>query len=602
MKKGQQAILERGREHMSTPALDQFYDILSKESIRAVYQPIVSLTGGDIFGYEALTRGPEGSDYRNPELLFTTAEQEGVLYRLDSLAREKAIRGSILEHDRQKLFINISSHILYDPRFVPGKTMEILQQNGMRPEHIVFEITERSSIEDFTLAKKILAHYRSQGYKIAIDDAGAGYSSLQAIAELKPDYIKIDRSLISGIHLDKVKECILESFVAFANKMNILLVAEGIEQPEELVKVVRMGVHYAQGYLLGMPSAEAASISQTIIANIMQQKRNLGPLGGHVTIGDAASPIRTFAPNEPISEVAGYFHSHPMETGIVVASDQVPVGLINRERLFQQLAGQYGYSLFWKKTLDHVMDAGPLVVDEMLPVEQVSRMAMARDNHRLYDLVVITKLGRLAGVASIQSILECITKARVEHARVSNPLTGLPGNSEIDRELSERIAGDGKFSVIYADLDYFKWFNDRYGFRKGDRLIQFTAEVIQQSIALHGTPRDFVGHIGGDDFIAISNTERPERLCEDIVRRFDEGVGTFYDEQRASYMEDRHGNRVEGGSVTISLSLVLCETGHNQTSLEHISQTAATLKKQAKSKRGSVYVCACNDEANSLSS
>jgi EAL domain-containing protein (putative c-di-GMP-specific phosphodiesterase class I) len=185
--------------------LAQFLQILEQQNIKMVYQPVVSLMDGSVFGYEALMRGPSDTPFQSPEFLFQFAKKEGYLYQLEKLAREKAILGSILTDKKQLLFINISSPVIYDPQFISGKTLEILQQFGLNPNNVVFEITERSSIEDFSLAKKSIEHYRSQGYKIAIDDAGAGYSSLQAIAELHPDFIKVDRSLIHNIHKHKTK-------------------------------------------------------------------------------------------------------------------------------------------------------------------------------------------------------------------------------------------------------------------------------------------------------------------------------------------------------------------------------------------------------------
>jgi EAL domain-containing protein (putative c-di-GMP-specific phosphodiesterase class I) len=140
---------------------DGFRTILEQQSIYSVYQPIVSLQDGSVFGYEALTRVPATSPFHSPLDLFQFAERDGALYALEKLAREKAIQGSILEHKQQMLFINISSQVIYDPQFVPGQTMEVLQQCGLSPNNVVFEVTERSSIEDFALAKKLLEHYRS---------------------------------------------------------------------------------------------------------------------------------------------------------------------------------------------------------------------------------------------------------------------------------------------------------------------------------------------------------------------------------------------------------------------------------------------------------
>jgi diguanylate cyclase (GGDEF)-like protein len=490
------------------------------------------------------------------------------------------------------LFINISSPVIFDPKFKAGQTLEVLQKKGLNPSNVVFEITERSSIEDFTLAKKVLEHYRNQGYKIAIDDAGAGYSSLQAIAELQPDYIKVDRSLIQNIHKFKIKEYIMETFVTFAQKMNIHLIAEGIENEDEMMKLSRMGVHYVQGFLLGRPESHAVTINERITTLITQQKSDFTPAGITWTIGDIKMSIQTFDLTTKISLVADYFTINESASGVVITSNNKPIGLVMRERLFQQLAGQYGFSLFWKRSIEFAMDPDPLLVDEFMQVEQVSQMAMSRPNSKLYDYVVITTNGYMSGVSSVQSILACITNVRLESARVASPLTGLPGNIQIHRELLKRANSGHSFSVIYADLDYFKWYNDLYGFQKGDQLLQFTADIIQQSVMALGYSQDFVGHIGGDDFIVLSHYENPKQLCEEIIRRFDQGVHLFYEGETTHGVKDRQGNIVDNDGVTISLGLVVCECKHPIT-LEQISEAAAQLKKQAKSQKGSIY-CSYN--------
>ena len=571
---------------------NEIQEILRHKMIHSVYQPIVSLKNGDILGYEALTRGPHNHPFHSPLPLFTYADETGQLYPLDRLAREKAIQGAFFASGEELLFINISAAILHDPHFVPGRTLELLEAQGMKPERIVFEITERSSIEDFSMAKKLLMHYRNQGYRIAIDDAGAGYSSLQAIAELHPDFIKVDRSLVQGVHSNKTKEAILEAFVSFAQKLNIEIIAEGIEHLDELLYLTRMGVHYGQGYLLGRPSVEKAVMAPDLVDHIVQQRKIHDTAGSTWSIGDLIAPIRAFDCKALISEVASYFKTNVNAPGAVIVSKDVPVGLMMRERLFQQLAGQYGFSLFWNRTIDQVMDAQPLIVDRHMPVETVSQLATSRDINNLYDLVIITSEGKMAGASSIRSILECITNARMESAKVASPLTGLPGNIQIHRELNKRLMEKKRFSVIYADLDYFKWFNDRYGFQKGDQLIQYTADVIQQAIVVCGKPFDFVGHIGGDDFIAITSTVDSEKLCKEIIRRFDQGVRLFYEGDDWYYVEDRGGNRIETCGVTISLSLIVCEAAESVT-LEQISQASAKLKKLSKSYLGSIVHCEC---------
>ncbi|PZD95839.1 hypothetical protein DNH61_10320 [Paenibacillus sambharensis] len=231
-------------------------NILGQDGLYPVYQPIISVQDGSCFGYEALTRLVDKSWFDGPLPLFKFAGEEGAVYTLDTLAREKAIQG-FRAPGEQKIFINLTAHIMDDPRFTAGQTLQLLSCRGLSPSNVVFEITERTSIEDFEAAKKVLSHYRSQGYQIAIDDVGAGYSSLQSIVELRPDYIKIDRSLVQNIHQDEMKEQIMSTFVEFSGRMGISVVAEGIEQQEELDKVKEMGVGYAQGYLLGRPQSFA---------------------------------------------------------------------------------------------------------------------------------------------------------------------------------------------------------------------------------------------------------------------------------------------------------------------------------------------------------
>ncbi|MCZ8511913.1 EAL and GGDEF domain-containing protein [Paenibacillus filicis] len=583
-----QQELKTSFTHSAEAIRRELADILDHQRIVSVYQPIVSLTDGQILGYEALTRGPEQSVLHSPLPLFEEAEKAGLLYPLDRLARQKAIQNAFVGGGDQLIFINVSAHILKDPHFVPGRTLELLESRGLRPQQVVFEITERSSIEDFESAKKILEHYRSQGYRIAIDDAGAGYSSLQAIAELHPDFIKVDRSLVEGVHQKKIKEYILETLVTFAQKLDISLIAEGIETTEELVKLTRMGVHYGQGYLLGRPGKDMAVLPEGMQDMILRYRKQYDTAGSLWSIGDLSAPSQRFDRKTPISQVAQYFKDNLNALGAVIVSADVPVGLIMRDRLFQQLAGQYGFSLFWNRPIEQIMDAKPLIVDESTPVEHVSQLATSREISNLYDLVVITSKGLMKGTASIRSILECITNARMETAKVASPLTGLPGNMQIHRELNKRLTNRKMFSVIYADLDYFKWYNDRYGFHKGDQLIQFTADCLQQSIAVLGRPLDFIGHIGGDDFIIMSTTDSPEKLCEEIIRRFDQGVEIFYDSEEWSYVEDRSGNRIKSEGVTLSLSLVICRTSAAITA-EQISKASARLKKQAKSQKGSIY-------------
>ncbi|MCU6710466.1 GGDEF domain-containing protein [Paenibacillus sp. J5C_2022] len=307
------------------------------------------------------------------------------------------------------------------------------------------------------------------------------------------------------------------------------------------------------------------------------------------TIGRLASPIPEFQPHARVSDIAQLFHTRPREQGAAIVSEGTPLGLIMKEKLHQLLAGQFGLPLYYNRPVEKIMESQPLVVDEGMPVEEVSQLAMSREYSDLYDVVLITREERLIGAASIRAILESITALRTEVARTANPLTGLPGNASIHAELAGRMAEKRPFAIIYADLDYFKWFNDCFGFGLGDELIRYLAGLLNDAISRYGEESGFIGHIGGDDFIAMLSPESADRMCEELIERFDNGVKAFYGGVQIAGVEDRNGNTVNQEGVTLSLSVLYCTHEFSQP-LEDIAKYAAKLKKRAKLVKGSVYV------------
>jgi EAL domain-containing protein (putative c-di-GMP-specific phosphodiesterase class I) len=242
---------------------DEFMNILREKQLSIHFQPIVHFQSHQTYGFEALSRGPLTSSFHSPSRLFPYAEKEGLLYSLEKIARERAFEESKGILQGKKLFINLNSQVIYDRQFNPGHTISLLQHYGINPNNVVFEITERNAIHDFAAFRSVLNHYREQGFQIAIDDAGAGYSSLQSISELVPDYIKVDRSLISGIDQNEVKSNILEAFVMFAKKMNSEIIAEGIETEAELQHVIDLGIDYGQGFFIAKPNNPIPSITHS---------------------------------------------------------------------------------------------------------------------------------------------------------------------------------------------------------------------------------------------------------------------------------------------------------------------------------------------------
>ena len=236
--------------------------IISQNAIITFFQPIVYLQNLDVLGYEALSRGPEDSGFDGTELLFTFAESTNMLLDLERLCRKNALRtAQNLSIDRC-LFLNSSAKAMMDADFTPKHLSEYVTELGLKSENIVLEITERVAIQEWDVFKKTLRQFRNNGFKVAIDDMGAGYSSLQAIAELEPDFLKFDISLVRNIHENLIKMGLLETLVSLSSKINARVIAEGIEYKEEYKTLRSLGVHLGQGYFLATPSTNLAPVSE----------------------------------------------------------------------------------------------------------------------------------------------------------------------------------------------------------------------------------------------------------------------------------------------------------------------------------------------------
>jgi EAL domain-containing protein (putative c-di-GMP-specific phosphodiesterase class I)/GGDEF domain-containing protein len=247
-------ICRRQHERRHGLRLNELRRILAARDVLVRFQPIVRLDDGLIHGFEALSSGPSGDIFENPEMLFSFAEETEQIVELERLCRLQAIRGAARLEVPQKLFINCSAHGFVDPELVSAPILEEVRRAGRQPHDIVFEVTERVAITEWKEFRAILAALRGLGFSIAIDDMGAGYSSLQTVAEVEPDYLKFDISLVRDIHLSPIKRNLLETLVVLSEKIHAKVIAEGVESAEEFHALRAMGVPFAQGFYFAEPA------------------------------------------------------------------------------------------------------------------------------------------------------------------------------------------------------------------------------------------------------------------------------------------------------------------------------------------------------------
>ncbi|MEI6448554.1 MAG: EAL domain-containing protein [Actinomycetes bacterium] len=234
----------------------EFERVLSEARITCVYQPIVSLSDYAVIGYELLARGPLQSELHRPDALFEVARAENRVPELDRLCRMMAARGSATLPAECLRFINMEPIDLFSGARGDISVQELIDAT---PEELrgqtVIEITENSVIDDFAHMRRMVDRLRDQGFRIAIDDAGAGYAGLQTMVEIEPDFIKLDMSLTRRLDTSVVKQKLIGTLRDFCRQAGIGLVAEGIETQEQLDALLALGIAYGQGFLFAHPGS-----------------------------------------------------------------------------------------------------------------------------------------------------------------------------------------------------------------------------------------------------------------------------------------------------------------------------------------------------------
>ncbi len=232
----------------------RIFELVLEGNIYSVYEPIVEVETRTVFGYEALARGPEGSDLHSPLALFAAAEEQDLTFQLDCLCRKSGLAGAQDLPGGVKLFLNVRPSTIHDPNFRAEALRRTLDQCQLSPSDVVFEISEQESIGNFDIFREVRDYYRGLGFQIALDDTGAGYASLESVMELSPEFIKVDRAFVTGIDEDPVRQELLRALQSVADQIGARIIGEGLDTLEELETLGRLGIEFGQGWLFGKPT------------------------------------------------------------------------------------------------------------------------------------------------------------------------------------------------------------------------------------------------------------------------------------------------------------------------------------------------------------
>lgn len=550
---------------------------LAAPDVDAVFQPQVSLQTGRVVGYEVLARPtiPIGDLVRAAVMTDRAVDLDlAILPRL--LER-------IAEHPGMVASINLLPASLLDSRFGKDELARACRRVGLDPEQLTIECTEQQVVSDLDGLAARVADLRRMGFSFAIDDAGAGHSSIALIARLRPNTIKIDRSFVTNVHRNGAKQAVIEGFVTFTRRIGGRLVAEGVESRSELLEIVSLGVDIGQGYLLGRPERELRQETEAGASLRPLDVRSLQPATQARRIGDLARRSATADIGTDGETIRRRFLDDSDLTCIVIVDAAGrPIAVLARDRVMRRFSGAFGYALYAHRPAIEMADQTIRTVRHDEPFVDVAMIATARDHASIHDdIVVVDQDGVLVGNVPIRELMRALTGVAVDLARDVNPLTGLPGNRRIREVLSKALAVGEPIAISYLDLDAFKRHNDKVGFSGGDDAIQHLAQALLEAAARHGVM--FVGHIGGDDFVAVWPNADACRagvaMVSDTFRRGVEGPAS----------PACSGTHQGGADLTLSVASVVVWPGLDTDTL---MTTLAELKRDAKVRGGGRHALA----------
>lgn len=581
----------------SPPNEPKIAELIEARSLSAVFQPIVDFDGGAILGYEGLIRGPIRTSLEAPGALFEQAAREGLTIELELAAAAICAANFAALGCEGKLFLNFSAEAIASLGRTREHAAAWLGRHGMPIERIVLELTEQCAIDNVAGFEPIVAALRETGAQFALDDYGTANASMNLWVRLQPDVVKIDRFFIEDIANDPLKFEAVRAMQHFAGASGARLVAEGIENEADLIVVRDMGIAFGQGYFFGRPQAPA----QRSVSDAAREALGAGHIAvfpgatrsqmpGSPSGGVAAAKMIVQAPALPRSatnnDVLDLFNRLPTLHALAVVENDLPVALINRRSFMDRYALPYYRELFGKRPCLLFANASPVVIEKSMTVDQMAKLLASDDQRYLADGFVIADQGKYLGLGTGENLVRAVTEVRIEAARYANPLTFLPGNIPISSHITRLVEHHAEFHACYVDLNNFKPFNDRYGYWQGDEVLKFSAAVLAKAC---DPTRDFLGHVGGDDFLILFQSEDWRRRVETAIAAFNTSALRFYaDEDRAAggiHGEDRRGNPTFFGFVTMAIGCVRVKPvspGSARYGSEEIASVAALAKHRAK--------------------
>jgi len=555
------------------------------------FQPVVNLRGGHCSGFEALLRGHEAFGFAAPTDFFAHCRGLGILPEVEAALGERAatLFAALPDAAQSTLFINLCGDRLEDVAAVASHVHGTIARLGIAPSAVAFDIRAARLAEDEGAATEFLGAIRATQCKMALDNFGDGSSNYRLLHAVQPDFLKIGRFFIAGIAEDRRKKVIVSQMAGIAHLFGIVVIAVGVETEREFLTCKELGIDLIQGNLIAAATTDATQLpAQYEVVDELNRRDHRAKTGDRTLIDEQMDRLAPLRVDTEMTTVFTRLSSDPQHTFLpIVDHGGRPVGIVQEKSLKNYVYSAYGKDLiankkYGRKLTDFVVRCP--IADLTMPLEKILAIYSADDEA---ECILLVDHMQYVGFLAARAIIRAVNEKTVALARDQNPLTKLPGNTLINAHIDEALADtEGERVFAYLDFDNFKPFNDKYGFRQGDRAILLFAELMKKKLNKYSC---FIGHIGGDDFFAgFAGVDHAKALgiVENLISSFANDALIFYDAEarKNKFIEgvDRQGRQTSFPLLSASAVVVGVPAGIHDCCLDQIATVIATLKKKSK--------------------
>lgn len=562
--------------------------------VTVALHPIVDAQNGRTIAFESLVREIDKIGFSSIFEFFNNAHSIGALLELEQELQRKAI-AAFSQTDRDPgtiLFLNLDARLSEQMTPLCAGLEVALREGNLTPSDVCVELSECHQNLAVPSLELQVAALRQKGFRVAVDDYGAGSAGLRMLYQGNPDFLKIDRFFVAGMETDAKKRLFVSSVVDLAHTLGVSVIAEGVETLAELRCCRDARCDLVQGYFVAYPTVEISHLRR-VYAHVAAPTERPEQSINALEIRSVVEPYETLLETTRLIDVLKAFRNLPNQTSIpIVDAANYPRGIVREIDIKPFLHSPFGRDLL----------ANPASIFELgqflhpVPIANIDSnlLQLVETYHdRLQDGIVVVEGRRYLGYLSSNALVKIINSLRLDEARGSNPLTRLPGNESI-LDFINQACGNVTMERLfcYFDFDNFKPFNDAYGFRVGDRAILMFRDILAKACS---SPSMFCGHVGGDDFFAGAIGNETEKLAEQLFairEAFAHRVSSLYSstDRARGYIEavGRFGENASFPLMTCSIASLHLSRGVDHVGVEEVTQSLAVLKQKAKSLRAGI--------------